>query len=558
MQDASGFAHIEWLMGVRMDKQCFGAMALYSINAATRAGRRARSRIFSGSIVAASLLLLSGQVLAQAAPPGPGLSPDLPYANDVERAAAAANQAAYLTLNPICNPGGIFDNDPAPVWNPLIGGGCTEEAFAVFRTTRELAHTANELQATGPTVASLGLDQEGLGLALRWTAAEEFAANASMATGFANDQLSNIAARMSALRFGARGFSVAAIPVNVEGDTRVASLGGQRRGAGASADDGGESYSPWGGFINGAFGWGTKDPTDLENAFDFDGTEITAGIDYRFDNNFILGGMVGYTEQTLDFDASASAISVVDGGIEATGLSYIAFGLFQGEKLSFSASLGYQDLEYDAVRHIKYPSFNPNLSGVNATTTSSPDSSVVMGTMNLAYALQYKRLTFEPYVNIEYLDVTIDQFSEERSSNSLSSLNSRSFSLIIDKQSIKSVDSALGVKFQLTLTPAFAVIIPYLGYAAHSESEDSARSISAHFVGLEALDPDGFNVPTDARDSSYSNAYAGISMVLRGGRQRTQGGAIHGGLQGYIQYSRIDGLEFYDDEVISGGFRYEF
>ena len=121
------------------------------------------------------------------------------------------------------------------------------------------------------------------------------------------------------------------------------------------------------------------------------------------------------------FDEAASAISVVDGRIDADGFSYIGFLLYQGERLAFSTSLGYQTLDYDAERNIKYPSFNPNLSSVNATTLSQPESSSVMATLNLGYALQLQRWTVEPYLNVEYTDITIDEFTENRSSNSLSS-----------------------------------------------------------------------------------------------------------------------------------------
>ena len=510
----------------------------------------------SALLIFAALLNLSATIAtAQTNNDGPGLTP-LIYANEVETAAAIANQAAFESSNQVCNANGRFDDTAVPIFdNP--GGGCTEEAFSVFILSRELVHTANQLQNAGPTIASLDLDQEGLGLALRWTAAEEFAAQSSMATDFANSQLSNLAARLSALRFGAQGFSFAGIPVNPEGDIQVAGLE-RRRGGGAASDEGGETYSPWGGFISGSFGWGLKVPTPLEDAFDFDGAEVTLGVDYRFDNNFVLGGMFGYTEQTVDFDEAASAISVVDGSIEAEGFSYIAFALFQGEKFSFSGSLGYQTVDFDAERNIKYPSFNPDLTSVNATVLSRPDSSVVMGTMNAGYAFRFQRLTFEPYVNVEYIDATIDQFTEDRSTNAVSSSYSRLFSLVINEQSIKSLDSALGVRFQLALTPSFAVIVPYITFEVHNEAEDSARTITADYSGLEALGLSGFAVATDRPDSSYTKAVAGLSMVLRGGRQRERGGSIFGGLQGYIQYTTIDGLQNYDDEVISGGFRYEF
>jgi hypothetical protein len=179
--------------------------------------------------------------------------------------------------------------------------------------------------------------------------------------------------------------------------------------------------------------------------------------------------------------------------------------------------------------------------------------------MNLAYGMHLGRLTIEPYINLEYLDVTIDQLTEDRSTNALDPDDERNFSLIVGEQSIKSFDSAIGVNLQLVLTPSFAVIVPFVSFEAHKESEDSARAIAAEYVGLDVLNPNGFVVPTDAIDDSYTQSSAGLSMVLRGGRPRNnEGGAIYGRLQAYVQYTTINGLQHYDIDVISGGFRYAF
>ncbi len=517
-----------------------------------------RTAIISSVCCCCGLLsaLLASNAIAQAGGQGPGLT-GLTYANAVETEAAAANQAAFDSLNGVCNPDGRFDSTPVPDFANAPGGDCTQEAFAVFRVTRELVHTANDLQGSGPFISSLGSDLEGLGLALRWTAAEEFAAQSSMATDFANDQLTNLAARVSALRFGARGFSFASLPMNPDEDTRVAGLP-PLRGGGASGDDVVETYSPWGGFINGAFGWGKKEATDLENPFDFDGQEITIGIDYRFDNNFILGGIAGYTDQTVDFDESADPIIVTDGQIKADGYSILAFGLYEGEKLAVSGSLGYQALDYEALRNIYYPSFNPNIESVVGDAFSSPESDVYMGTINVAYALELQRLTIEPYIILEYMDITIDQFTEDRTINRADPNEVRNFSLIIGEQSIKSFDAAFGVNLQLLLTPSFGVLVPYVGVEFHKESEDKSRDVFAEYVGLQVLNPNGFVVPTDPADETYTQISAGLSIVFRGGRPRGESGQIYGRLQGFIQYARIENLDHYENEIVSGGIRYAF
>lgn len=489
------------------------------------------------------------------------------YANDVERAAAQANQATFEALN--CDPTGFLDQNPNPSAPPTRSGmmPCSNSEFTVYLTIRELIHTANELTGSGPTIASLNLDQEGLGTSLRWTAAEELAVQGSMATQFSNSQISNLTARLNALRFGATGFSIAGVydPTGRDADPVVASLDRESpRGGGASADYLGANYSRWGGFVNGAFGWGSKKPTGREDAFDYDGSEVTLGLDYRLPNNIVVGGIFGYGEQTVDFNEGASTISVVDGGVEAEATSGILFGMYAGENWSGSLSLGLQTLDYDVERNIKYSSFNPNIESASSTARSTPSADVVTATFGLRYAFRINRLTIEPYIKGEFLDVKIDRFSEQRSTEtSTGQPDDDAFNLTIAEQNFESLDTALGLKFQLPFTPRFGVIVPYATIEFHSESESDSRIISAGYGSADTADVFDqasfqFAIPTDELDDSYYTWSAGFSTVLRGGRQRTADGPVTGGLMAFVQYLSIESLQNYEDQVVTGGFRYEF
>lgn len=517
----------------------------------------ARSRIRIGLVAGLGFTALTELPgAAQTADPGPGLV-GLPYANAVEQAAARANQQVFDALDASCNPGGIFDTVPEP-GAPPAGTTCSDEGrFIVYLNARELVHTANEIRGSGATIASLGQNLEGLGLALRWTAAEELAAQGSMATEFSNGQLSNLAARLSALRFGARGFGVANL---YRADPRRDRLLASAQGAAEAGEAPRETYSPWGGFLNAAFGYGGKEPTPLENAFDFDGSEFTLGVDYRLPSNVVLGGIIGASEQAIDFDETASEISVVDGSMDADGTSLILFALFQGERLTLSGSAGAQRLSYDVVRNIKYPSFNPDLESANSIANSHPETDMRVATFNAGYTFGSRKATFEPYFNAEYLDATVDAFDEERSINLLSNNNvSKRFDLSVSEQRFDSLDVALGMRFQYAVTPRFGVIVPFVTLEAHRELADDARTITAGYAALQdILGTSSFVVPTDAPDESYAVATTGFSIVLRGGRQREAGGAIVGGLSAFFQLRAVRDLQNYDDTVMTGGFRYEF
>ncbi len=312
--------------------------------------------------------------------------------------------------------------------------------------------------------------------------------------------------------------------------------------------------------MNGSFGYGSKEPTPLEDAFDFDGSEITLGVDFRLPNDLWLGGIVGLSDQAIDFDEAASRVSVVDGNVDSDGTSLILFALFQGERLNLSGSIGGQSLSYDIVRNIKYPSFNPNTESTNSLANSHPEATVRTATFGIGYAFGTQKFTFEPFFNLEYLDATVDAFAEERSINLLSDSSvSKRFDLSISEQNIESLDAALGFRFQYVFTPRFGVIVPYLSLEAHRELEDDARTITAGYAAIEdILGRDAFRVPTDVPDDSYSVASVGFSVVLRGGRQREAGGPIAGGLSAFLQLKAVENLLHYDDNVATGGFRYEF
>jgi uncharacterized protein YhjY with autotransporter beta-barrel domain len=450
----------------------------------------------------------------------------------LEQRAAVANQSVY---NQLISSGTCSEQSRVP------SGSCTSPIFLIFENVRELVHTSNELTGTGPTQFSLGLDIENLGFALRWTAAEELAAQGAAATQFSNNQIGTLANQLYALRFGARGFR--AVGRGAQDDSVRTARMPQALGGGATADEEGIGIaSRWGGFIDGSFGYGNRDDTTYvegyEDAFDFDGQEITAGVDYRFNNAFVLGVIAGYTDKAIDFDSS---LSIVDATIDTDGYGVIVYALWEMENLYLSGSIGGQWLSHDLVRRITYPSFNPLVAPVDETARSNTDSSAITATFGLGYAARWDAFTLEPYLALEYQDITVDGFTES---------GAHGFDFQYGEQDIKSFEAGVGLKLQYAFTPSFGVIIPYLRGEYRKEFEDDSRDISAVYSGIASLDSttgsEDFLLPTDKPDGNYYIVTGGFSMVLK-----------HG-VQGFIQYSQVFDLDHFTDHVITGGVRLEF
>lgn len=436
-----------------------------------------------------------------------------------EQRAALANQAVYDQL--ITDPDGA---GPLQAQCGFFGGSndsfCADPSLQlVFENLRELVDTANDIGGNGSTTYSLRYDIASLGFALRWTAAEEFAAQGASATDFSNSQLGALASRLSALRFGARGMRLANRTTGESAtlaSNRTSPLGG-----GASAD-GDSIASRWSVFIDGSYGYGAKDDSTFdggfEDAFDFDGREFTLGMDHRFTDTIVAGVIGGYSNKSIDFDV---ARSIVDASMRVEGYSLIGYGQWEGGRLYVNGSVGGQWLDLDTRRRILYPSFNPRVQSIDSTALSTTSSSAVMATFGAGYEARAFGISFGPYLKAEYQDITIDGFTEGGPA-------ADGFAFDVGSQKIKSLDTALGVRAQRVFTPSFGVVVPYLRAEYHREFENDARVVSAIYTDSAALATTGtFSVPTDEPDD------------------------------GFLQYQQVVGLDRYSDRVITAGLRYE-
>lgn len=501
-------------------------------------------------------------------------------------AAARANQRTFDMLN---------SSSCAGLELATTGqGDCSGDVFSAYSNTRGLVHTARELlggegvvddppvltgdgdviiasalfgdglgdEATlneegdlfserGSIAFSRGGDEAGLGLALRWTAAEEYAAQGSLSSEFINSSLSSLAARLTALRFGARGFGLAGFSA---GSAEMLAAQGLPTGGGASAD-GMAGFSRWGGFLDYSYSYGEKDPTVLEDAFDYDGGRVNIGVDYRLDDNWVLGTMLSYLEQEVDFDASGSF--VVDGNIESSGFNLMPYASYDNGEFFANASIGLQRVAFKTDRAIRFASNNPNVSSVDTRSTSDTNASTVSFSAESGYQFRFAALTLEPYLGIEYLDTSIDGFIEKDVTVSSSDLDD--FDLRVGGQDFTSTELAIGVRAKYVFTPKGSVIIPLLDIQSRSQLEDDARRLSSGYTGMG--NPAGvtdFALPTDKVDDQYFTIAVGFSAVLRGGRPVSQGGVSSGGVNIYCKYKTVQGLKNYSQNVLDFGLRYEF
>ncbi|WP_019529441.1 autotransporter outer membrane beta-barrel domain-containing protein [Dasania marina] len=460
------------------------------------------------------------------------------YQSELEERSAISNQAVYDQLKA----SGCDDVERAAT------SSCSGATFVVWNNVRELVHTANELTNSGPTLFSLDSNLEGLGFALRWTAGEEFASEESLVDSFVSGQLSGLASRITALRSGARGFNIAG--VDVDGNGELARISKYSSGLNAG-DQTSDLWSRLGGFINGSYTYGDQEGSEREDAFDFDGAELNAGLDYRLDDHWVVGGLLGYISEEVDFDAEKS---IVDGGVTMDGLSLSTFVLYQSDSWFYSASIGYQYSDFTTTRSIRYPSFNPNTTSTNTEARSSNDAHTLTTNMSAGYSFFVTdTITIEPSVSVNYQDVSIDEYREK-------DINNDGFDFVVSKQNIDSLETVASLKTQYTLTTQYGVFMPFVDLQYYSQHKSDQRFIEAAYVGaMETLTSDAyFLLPTNSVEVDYKIYSFGVAAVIRGAQQTTFGSAASGGIQVYLNFREIKDIGDYSQKILSGGLRYEF
>jgi outer membrane autotransporter protein len=348
-------------------------------------------------------------------------------------------------------------------------------------------------------------------------------------------QLDNIKGRIAALRSGSRskfgGLAIASpaggIPVSGLFDTLL----------GNNADEGevGSDFERWGFFVSGTLGRGEADAGSLTPAYDFDINGLTAGADYRVNDQFILGGSIGYTKQDTDLIQG-------QGEVSATGYSLSAYGTYYRDQSWYSdAVVSWGRNRYDTQRRIRFTLTGPGgTSSVDRLALGDLDGDQLSLASTLGRDFQAGSWTVGTYGRLLYSRIAFDS-SRETISGGAPGLG---FALEVFPGTHTSLASVLGTKFSMAHSTNWGIVMPHMQLEWEREYKDDPQRVSARFLA----DPTGglFTVQGDAIDNSFFRIGAGLSVLVSGGRS------------GFIYLERVVGKSGFTQTNLALGFRGEF
>ncbi|MDJ0806009.1 MAG: autotransporter outer membrane beta-barrel domain-containing protein [Gammaproteobacteria bacterium] len=337
-------------------------------------------------------------------------------------------------------------------------------------------------------------------------------------------QFDNITARMKALRSGATGISVSGLTLDYAGKALpINLLAAAAMQSGGSAGEGNTALlGKLGFFINGNLSFGEKDGSSNELGFDLDTRGITAGLDYRFTDQFIVGGSIGYVGSDTEFDSSR-------GDMDVKGYTLAVYSTYyQGEASYLDAILSYGWNDFDSSRKV-------NFLGISEEASGDTDGTELSFSLGGGYDFNRNALSFGPYGRINYINADIDGYTEDSSTG---------LELVYDDQEVESLTTLLGGQLSYAISTSRGVFTPQLRLEWAHEFKDDSRFIKARFQH----DPTNtsFRLTTDDPDRDYFNLGAGVSATFGAGKS------------GYIYFETMLGQEDVKQHSLAAGFRLEF
>lgn len=293
------------------------------------------------------------------------------------------------------------------------------------------------------------------------------------------------------------------------------------QGGMASAD----TYSRLSAFANLGYGSGDKDATREELGFDFDSSNLTMGVDYKFTPDIIGGVALAILKSSSDVDNNA-------GDYDTDGQTLSLYGTYYKDNYYFDAVLNYGLYDYDSKRNVTYVDNGGLLTYTINGDTEGDEMSLSLGGGYNFYKGPWNSIAF---ARLDYLTATIDGYDEN---------DDKDYSMHIGTMDVDSLQVVVGGQVAYTVSTSFGVLVPYVGAELHKEFKDDSIDIEATYL----YDPTSTKLvfATDSPDKTFGNISLGSNLVLQGGWQV------------FLNIDSIVGLEDVSNQTITLGGRMEF
>ena len=339
----------------------------------------------------------------------------------------------------------------------------------------------------------------------------------------------NIGLRLNSLRGGlGGGISVSGLSLAIKGDSvPLGSMLTGLLGGGASADPS-RAFGKLGLFVNGQGSFGDQGTTLQTPGFDFSTAGLTAGADYRFTDNVVVGAAFGYLRTKIDRAGIVSDSSINGYSLSVYGTYYIKDELYVDSILTYGRN------DYGIDRRSERLASSGSGTTVDRITAST-DGDQFSASASGGYDFRTGGFSFGPTGRVTYIRVHIDGFSEHGPVGSNAAR--------IQDQTVESLTTALGGQATYAISTAWAVLLPLVSAEWEHEFKGDRRVLAGSLVSGPAT---LLTAQTSAPDRNYFNLGVGVTATFPRG------------VSAFVHYEEQLGRAHFTNHSFTGGVRFEF
>lgn len=384
-----------------------------------------------------------------------------------------------------------------------------------------------------------GLDPDATVVALEELFEEMARAQADATLLALQAQFQNIKARLAALRSGNTGGGMGGAGFNgltLSGPGGMVSLSTMfKTMVGEAPVEAETGFSRWGWFVSGNVGRGETDALGLGPAFDYDINGLTSGIDYRYRDNLVIGGSLGYTKQDTDSRDGTSSM-------ETKGWSVSGYASWFSENNWYvDGVLTWGRNKYNGLRRIEYtlPLVGGGTIEIDQLARANSNGDLLQGAFTLGRDFQKGGWTLGAYGRVLYNRADIGDAQEVMLAGAGSGLG-----LFVEGRELTSLATVLGGKASYAYSASWGILMPYADIEWEHETQDDPGLLTAYFIHDPTQSP--IIISSGTTDRDFFRLGFGLSMVMTGGKS------------GFLYYQRVAGRTGQSQDNLSLGFRMEF
>jgi outer membrane autotransporter protein len=279
--------------------------------------------------------------------------------------------------------------------------------------------------------------------------------------------------------------------------------------------------------------------TGLERGYETDSTKIQLGLDYRINDDWLLGALLGWDKYDTRYEGAAPGRNFVPGDSEgdsdADNINLSVFTtLVIGDSFYLDALASYSSSDYTFRRIGLFQEATRSTPTIDVVTSANTEGNQLALSIGVGWDKSYGANMIQIYARLGRFSSSVDPYSETGGAG---------FAMSVENKDTSETAASVGFKYSRTINTSFGVLVPqiYVEYenAVDSEVSESLSSFVADASGTE------FQTLGDTPDET--SARLGLALL----------GSFPDGWTGFISINKLAGKEHTEEFRITAGIRVE-